>query len=254
MMGWERAGQPARPRLRADQSEWEQKPHKKGEQQVEILLVMAGHQPFALLMSQVFNIVRPQGTGIKVVSLPDQEKGRAWGEIERENGNRLRVLELARMLHLPLVEPISRSQILLTGRVLPEGRIEHLFGLAVDDIQSATTVGLDKMRLLPDWLCRKRLGKLIWGVALLEQAFLAQQSALNEVTTASLLTPVQLDKFMSEAAGFEPINLLGEPKPETEARPVKLGEYRAEQKGSESRVRPVMLLDISTLKDIAFSD
>src|SRR5690242_14474026 len=80
--------------------------------QVEIVLVKVAHQPFGLLMSQIYNIVRPENQAVKVQSQPAPEAGREWGEIDYR-GDTLMVLELARMLKMPLVEPIERSQILL---------------------------------------------------------------------------------------------------------------------------------------------
>lgn len=231
-------------------------------QQVEIVIVMAAHQPFGLLMNQVYNIVRPQNQAIRIICQPDPVHGRQWGEIEYQGGG-LRVLELARMLQLPLVEPIDRSKILLTGKLLPNGTIEKPFGLAVDDILVVQPVSMDNLRLLPDWLCKKRLGKLVWGAALLEREGLEQQSALHHIAAEGLLGPLQVASFEAAGAKFDSATaaLAELLPPGEELLPPVFGSganglTRAPEKPANtdpSQYRPVVLLDLAALKDIAYN-
>lgn len=236
---------------------------KERGQQVEIVIVMAAHQPFGLLMNQVYNIVRPQNQAVRVIAQPNPAQGRQWGEIEYQGGS-LRVLELARMLQLPLVEPIDRSKILLTGKLLANGTIEKPFGLAVDDIMVVQPVGLDNLRLLPDWLCKKRLGKLVWGAALLERETLEQQSLLHHLQDEGLLAPLQIANFEDDNVNFDSTAAaLAEFLPSGEnSLPLALlatgnSIAKATTKpaaGTDPSIyRPVILLDLAALKDIAYS-
>lgn len=234
---------------------------KEASASVEIVLVMAAHQPFGLLMSQVYNIVRPQSEGIRALTLPQPAKGRYWGEIAYQDG-RLRVLELARMLQMPLVEPIDRSKILLTGALQPNGALTDSFGLAVDDILAVQHLPLNDLRLLPEWLCRKRLGKLVWAMALVERAVLAQQGANTELDTENLLAPVHLADFMSEAVSFGADLGLAVPSQSAAASvsaspalTFTAGSPSEKAGGSQEQSRrPVVLLNLEALKTFAFSD
>jgi hypothetical protein len=235
--------------------------HRERSQQVEIVIVMAAHQPFGLLMNQVYNIVRPQNQAVRIICQPDPAHGRQWGEIEYQGGG-LRVLELARMLQLPLVEPIDRSKILLTGKLLPNGTIEKPFGLAVDDILVVQPVPMDNLRLLPDWLCKKRLGKLVWGAALLQREGLEQQSALHHIAAEGLLGPLQVASFEGANVNFDSATAaLAEllPPGEEFLPPVfganSNGIAKAIEKPANtdpSQSRPVVLLDLAALRDIAY--
>jgi hypothetical protein len=241
--------------LASDEAEidWSNKAQQNRGQQVELIIVMAAHQPFGLLMNQVYNIVRSQGQAIKVISQPDPEQGRQWGEIEYQGG-KLRVLELARMLRMPLVEPIDRSKILLSGKLLPSSTLEKPFGLAVDDILVVRQVGLDNLRLLPEWLCRKQLGKLIWGVALMDQADLEQQDGFNQVQANTWVAPLQFISHEPEN------NSLNQVKPEPIGQNGLLTGFttgRAAESGKLSSpetiaYRPVVLLNLDVLKDMAY--
>jgi hypothetical protein len=150
------------------------------------------------------------------------------------------------------VEPLSRSKVLLSGKLLPNGNIEQPFGVAVDDILAVRSVSLDDLRVLPDWLCRKRLGRLLWGAALIDKADLVQQNIVNEFTSANMLSPVQFSDFLSEAISFgsnaavAPINL---PQPQPLRSFVAADTTRA----SEEVRRPVMLLDLDVLKEVAYN-
>ncbi len=256
-----RAVQPSRLFNGADRLEWQAEPKKDKGQQIEVIIVMAAHQPFGLLMNQVYNIVRPQGAGVQILRQPNAAKGRFWGEIEYQSG-RLRVLELARMLLMPLVEPIDRSKILLTGKLQQNGTIEQQFGLAVDDILSVQQVGLDQLRLLPGWLCQKRLGKLVWGVALVEREALAQQSSLNQLHSEGLLVPLQVTAFIQAGVGFEkeptdwaePRTLLPAIENERLSGLSNMPESDLKDKPrvADTQYRPVILLDLDVLKNIAY--
>ncbi len=230
---------------------------------VEIVLVKAAHQPFGLLMTQVYNIVRPTSEGIRVQQWPDPHNGRPWAEIDY-NGGRLRVLELAAMLQMPLVEPIDRSKIVLTGQMKPDGSLDSPFGLAVDDVIAVRGVALDNLRLMPGWLCQKRLGRLIWGMALLDRESLAQEETGAFLTPVNLLTPVQLSDFMSEAVSFEnnaynsgsnsrwatpngPTSLPVQSEPD-------LNRFGSTVPGEVPTLRPVMLINLEMLKKVAYDN
>ena len=234
---------------------------KTGGQRIELILVKVAHRPFGVLLSQIYNIVRPQNGTLQVLSQPDPANNRAWGEIIYQ-GEPLRVLELTRMLQLPLVEPIDRSRILLSGKLRPDGTIDQPFGLAVDDILAVQAVSLDEVRLLPTWLCHKRLGRLVWAAALLDQTVLLQQSTARELQSQSVLSPLQLSDFMSEPmifgeeANFDLQSLL--PLSPTEPAVTltnRLSDnFPVTSKPLAQSVRPVMLLDVSLLKSFAYSD
>lgn len=237
-------------------------PNKERGPQVEIVIVMAAHQPFGLLMNQVYNIVRPQNQAIRLICQPDPARGRQWGEIEYQGGG-LRVLELARMLQMPLVEPIDRSKILLTGQLRPNGTIEKPFGLAVDDILVVQTVSMDNLRLLPGWLCQKRLGKLVWGAALFEREILEQQSSLHQIQAEGLLGPLQIASFEEDNINFDNATAaLAELLPAGEELLPPMASANASRIArtpdkpanlDPSQYRPVILLDLAALKDIAYS-
>jgi chemotaxis signal transduction protein len=217
---------------------------------VDVVVVIVGHQPFGLLVSQVYNIVRSATENLNVLREPDPKNGRQWGEIAYSGGT-LRVMELARMLQLSLVEPLSRSKVLLSGKLLPNGNIEQPFGVAVDDILAVRTVNLEDLRVLPDWLCRKRLGRLLWGAALIDKTELVQQSIVNEFNSANVLSPVQFSDFLSEAMSFgsngavAPISL-------PQAQPLRSFVATDTNRTTEEVRRPVMLMDLDVLKEIAY--
>lgn len=223
--------------------------------QVEIILVMTGRQPFGMLMSQVYNIVRIHSEKFKILQSPNAAKDRVWGEIEYMEG-RLRVLELARILQLPSLEPLQRSKILLSGKLLPNGSISQPFGVAIDDILSVRLVPMEDLRLVPGWLTRKRLGKLLWGAAMIDRDALIQQGTLNELNSEDLISPVQIAEFMAEAANFSgSASFMPVPTPKTsEINPITtfLGANAARFGQPIEKQRPVMLLDLDVLKYLAY--
>ncbi len=220
--------------------------------QVELIVASAGHQLFGILMAQVSNIVRPGPTGLQVLSTPVLPT-RLFSEVAYQDG-RLRVLELSRQLFLPLVEPIERCKVLLTGPPQAAGRNEMQFGVAVDDIVTLRQFNLNDLRLLPRWLCGQHLGKLIWGAVLVAPETLA----LDNVTSA-LPTPFQ---FELETVAPPPVS--SQPIRRLETVPALLAknslnlaerlaqrERRVEQVGSDSH-RPLLLLDLQALYPAAF--
>lgn len=207
---------------------------------IELVLVKVAHQPFGLLMSQVYNIVRPEDRGVKLLKHPTSGEGREWGEIEYR-GQTLKVLELARMLHLSLVEPLERSQILLGGKLSAGGAIIEPFGVACDDIIVITTVNSEDLRTVPGWLFYKRLGKLVWGAALLERELLVTQDEVEGIPGDLLVgAPVRGDE----------LSILGQPvtftTPHLNPAPSS-GRLMREAKPKDER-RPVMLLDLDVLR------
>ncbi len=230
-------------------------------QRVELILVKIAHQPFALLMSQIYNIVRPQDGHFQLLRPPDPLSNRLWGEISYLD-TQLRVLELTRMLHLPLVEPIESSRILLTGKLMPDGLIQEPYGLAVDDILAVQMLSLNELRLLPRWVCQKRLGQLIWAIALLDQTSLSEQNVIKDLSAQSGLASVRLSEFMVEAVGpadsalrksadltrLLPVN---QPIADPLLSPKLLNP--AFKPVEPSQQRPVMVLDVSQLKQIAYN-
>lgn len=199
---------------------------------IELVLVKVAHQPFGLLMNQIFNIVRPEDRGVRVKQPPALEKGREWGEIEYR-GQTLKVLELARLLHLPLVEPIERSQILLGGKLTTSGAIIEPFGVACDDIIIITAVPKEDLRPVPGWLFQKRLGKLIWGAALLNRELLVTQHDIEGIPG---------DLLVGAALRGDRLGLLGQP-----ATASSEGRLMREAKPVDER-RPVLLIDLEILR------
>lgn len=230
----------------------------KTSKQTEVILVMSARQPFGMLMSQVYNIVRTYGENLKVISWPEPEKGRIWGEIQYMEG-KLRVLELNRILNLPVGEPLQRSKILLSGKLLPDGSIEQPFGIAIDDILSVRQVPLEDLRLLPDWLTYKRLGRLLWGAAMIDRDALIQQGTLNELNSEDLVTNLQIADFMAEAASFTNQNSQAAPNPTKRPEVNPVLSFIGVNTNTPNRFghptekqRPVMLLDLDVLKGLAY--
>jgi chemotaxis signal transduction protein len=235
--------------------------------QVEIVVALAAHQIFGLLMTQVINIVRPGPTGLQVISNSDENEGQSYGEILYQN-NIIRVVELTRQLHLPMVEPIERSKILLTEQVGKNGRDRVTFGVAIDDIISLLRVNKADMRLLPSWLCAARLGKLVWGVVLMEAEQLAYDKTMVEYQNSALPQPFQLDSKKSvveiEAASKETnqeatqlkvaeVTAAGSPKSLSLAERLGQRERKVEQFAVDNR-RPLVLLDLQLLYPAAFPE
>ncbi len=214
---------------------------------VELILVRVAHQPFGLLMSQVYNIVRPDVHGVKLLRRPDKNGGREWGEIEYR-GAPLRVLELARMLHLPPVEPIERSQILLSGQIMPSGEIVQPFGIACDDIAAITSATLEDMRPVPGWLFQKRLGKLIWSAVLVARTILQEQHAMQGLGD-NVLDSLQIEDSLSELGVIMPpvATVPITPTFSLNRYSSKAGELKREVKPGDERI-PVMLLNLEILR------
>ncbi len=251
------SGLPTMKSLFAEGNGLELRLETRREDQIEIVIVMAGHQSFGLLLSQVYNILRPQNDGINVLKQPGSAPGQVWGSIEYQGGE-LRVLELARMLHRPLVEPIDRSRILLTGKLLADGRVEHQYGLAVDDVLAVQRVGMEQLRLLPAWMCQKKLGKLVWGTALLERHSLEQHSALHQLQTEGLLTPLQFAIFQPDRPKLgSTVEALSELGVSVGNELTIIGANGTKEKLKpaiqESEFQPLILLDLAALIPVAYS-
>lgn len=211
---------------------------------VRVVLVSVAHQPFGLLMSQVYNVIRPGAQGFKLKQQPDSENGREWGEIEYR-GQALRVIELARLLHLPLTEPIEYSQILLCGQLNSRGAILEPFGIACDDILSATqTFSIEELRLLPGWLFYKRLGRLIWGAALVNRKVLEEQPQLAPgLPGLGLLEVASVGLDLSQ----------NKSKPLSALKKGKATDFKHDFHPAETQ-RPVMLLDLEVVRRRLFVD
>jgi hypothetical protein len=220
-------------------------------QTVELIMVQVSNQPFGLLLKQIYNIARPEGDLFSVISPPEPAEGREWAEILYQ-GKPLRVLELARKLQLAPVEALNTSKILLSGRLVPGGNIQQPFGVSVDDIIGVWPVELDKIRLLDEWVCRKRLGRLLWGVALLEREAFGSQypnSLLNRVE----LQPALTFSGIIREPGFLPGSewLAAENKPgRTESASQEISDLEDIRrfKNNLSATLPVMLLDLEVLR------
>jgi chemotaxis signal transduction protein len=191
------------------------------QKRVELLLVVSGNQPFAILMTQVHNVVRPGPDGIEVLHEPNSDEPYASGEIYYQ-GEGLKVLELPRALQLPLVEPINRSRILVCGKLKPDGTLENPFGVAIEDVIAVKTYSLDDLRLLPKWLTDGIPG-LIWGAVLVEREVLVHEKTLD----SGVLEPVNFGDFSSSNS------------------------FENGQTFKDSQ-RPVMLLDLEVLRSVLF--
>ncbi len=236
---------------------------------VELILIRASHQPFALLMSQVYNIVRPGPDGIEVLRQPNLKHNRSWGEVLYQ-GEAIRVMELPVMLKLPLVEPIQRSRVLLSGTFRADGGIEAPFGVAIEDILAVKNVAYDDIRLLPKWLARD-LNGLLWGAALMDRETLAKEGALEIIKNEAQLEPVSFaqyaenDEELSRVALTES-EVLGDPltPPPTNTMPAYnhnneqlLHELRFSGKFVHVQLderRPVMILNLDALKRIIYQE
>jgi hypothetical protein len=217
-------------------------------QTVELIMVQVSNQPFGLLLKQIYNIARPEGDLFSVISPPE---GREWAEILYQ-GKPLRVLELARKLQLAPVEALNTSKILLSGRLVPGGNIQQLFGVSVDDIIGVWPVELDKIRLLDEWVCRKRLGRLLWGVALLEREAFGSQypnSLLNRVELQPALTFSGIIREPGLLPGSEPLSVENKPgRAESASQEISDLEDIRRFKNNLSATLPVMLLDLEVLR------
>ncbi|MEI6043525.1 MAG: chemotaxis protein CheW [Chloroflexota bacterium] len=214
---------------------FEERPSK---QQVEVILVKVAHQPFGLLMSQVYNIVRPDNG--EVTLRQHHTKGQTWREIEYR-GEFLKIVELDRILYLSQGEPLELEyrQILLSGRIHPSGLMVEPFGVLCDEILVITSISTDDLRPIPGWLFKKRLGKLIWGAALLKPEVLVEKYDLQGLSDnvldgkGSNLTHQNFPVFATPPS-------VGQPKGSTTSL------LHTAQSNQDER-RPVMLLDLEIL-------
>lgn len=149
---------------------------------VELIVVQVGGQPFGILLKQVFNIARPEDEIFTEINPARNTRG--YTEI-LYRGQVLRVVELAEKLKLDPVKQLPTSEIVISGRLTPGGNIQESFGVSVDEIIGVWHVGLDNLRLLDEWVCRKRLGKLIWGAALVDRANFGIADSTGEVAPTS---------------------------------------------------------------------
>ncbi len=214
---------------------------------VELIVVRVGSQPFGLLLKQIFNIARPEGDVFSVVRPPNPDKG--YGEIFYR-GQVLQVVGLARKLQIGQAEALSESKILISGRLVPGGNIQQPFGVSVDEIIGVWRTGLENLRLLDDWVCRKRLGRLLWGFALVDRANLGPQEQVGETQPA----------FQFKFNG-----MMGETGPlASPTHPDRIGPHgiislaesrRLAMPGSGNPVEiPLMLLDLEVLRTELYRD
>lgn len=215
-------------------------------QAIELIMVRVGNQPFGLLMKQVFNIARPEDNTFAVSKAAEPEKGRTWAEV-LYRGKILKVLELARQLGLTAAEPLANSRILLSGKLSDSGNIHQPFGVSVDDIIGIWHVGLDQLRLLDGWVCRKRLGRLLWGVALMDRETLGH-SQPAPATGKEILHPILAFNGMMGETGL----LSGDAhkdRPEPANDGLTAFEKSKLIKTGAPAALPVMLLDLEVLRN-----
>lgn len=254
-----------------DASRVETGKHKGNRDQIELIVVVVGHQVFGLLMSQVINIVRPGPAGTQVLKPIGSQPDHSYGEILYRNSP-LRVVELNRQLLLPLVETLERSKVLLTGRVQSDGSIKFPFGIAIDDIVTLRRVNLADLRLLPSWLCAAHFGKLIWSTALVEPEALSYDKTNLDYQTSALPKPFQVDEqpdgrqrgiFALETnankgpdknkQGLEVVPVVVSKTNLTLAERLSQRERKVEQLGADNR-RPLLLLDLHLLEKVAYPE
>jgi hypothetical protein len=205
---------------------------------VELIVVQVGGQPFGMLLKQIFSIARPEDEIFTEIN-PARDT-RDYSEI-LYRGQVLRVVELAEKLKLNPVKMLPTSEILISGRLTPGGNIRESFGVSVDEIIGVWHVALDSLRLLDEWVCRKRLGKLIWGAALVDRAKFGIADPTGEVEPTS-----QFKDLMGETG------LLA-----SSTRPDRIGlegimwleSGRLALAGKQNTVEiPLMLLDLEVLR------
>ena len=201
--------------------------------QVELILIEVTHQPFGILMSQVYNIINPDGQALKIRQAPKPELGQEWGEIEYRR-QVLPIIELARLLYLPLVEPLEESQVLLSGEFQSDGPLRQSFGVACNDILNVVKLPIEDLRPVPAWLFHKRLGKLIWSVALLEPELLMQRYSIEGLSLnfgRSELPAVELEAVVSSRlmpdSRYWKAERKREVKPKDERQPILLLDLEA---------------------------
>ncbi len=217
-------------------------------QTVELIMVRVANQPYGLLLKQVYNIARPEDEMFTVIRPSEPENGREWAEILYQ-GKSLRVLELARKLQLVASEALTDSKILLSGQLVGGGNIQQPFGLSVDDIIGIWHIGLDKMRLLDGWVCRKRLGRLIWGMALFDREAFGNQHPAGSISKENLQPALAFNGIIGETEllpGAEARNGSGQ----TEADTGEMSNFEKSRllRNSPSAAIPVMLLDLEVLR------
>lgn len=218
------------------------------DQTIELIMVRVGNQPFGLLLKQVYNIARPEDEMFAVMSQPEPGKGPDWAEILYQ-GKPLKVLELARKLQLTAAEALTNSKILLSGHLVGGGNIQQPFGVSVDEIIGIWHIGLGKMRLLDGWVCRKRLGRLIWGVALIDREAFGNQPPASALVKKNLQPALAFNGMIGETGlltGAERRNGPGREEPATGG--TSDFEKSLLIKNSPSSAIPVMLLDLEVLR------
>lgn len=200
---------------------------------VELIVVRVGGQPFGLLLKQVFNIARPEGGTFS--EMPGAGSARDYSEIFYR-GQILRVVDLAGKLKLNRAKPLAGSEVLISGRLTPDGNIREPFGISVDEISGVSHVALENLRLLDEWVCRKRLGKLIWGAALIERANFDAAARPGEARATSPFKDLMGEtSLLASSTGPQGI--------------IRLESGRFAQAGIQSTVEiPLMLLDLEVLR------
>lgn len=215
---------------------------------IELIMVRVGNQPFGLLMKQVFNIARPEEDTFAITKAAEPEKGRPWAEI-LYRGHILKVLELSRKLNLPAAEPLTNSRILLSGKLSASGNIQQPFGVSVDDIIGIWNVGMDQLRLLDSWVCRKRLGRLLWGVALMDRGN-PGNSQPAELTGKEALHPIlAFNGMIGETGLVSDARQEEEDRPELASNDLSYFEKSKLIKNYAPAALPVILLDLEVLRN-----
>lgn len=236
---------------------------KLAQEQIELVVVSAGHQLFGLLMNQVFNIMQSGVAGFQILTTANAENNQPYYEIIYRN-EMLRVLELGRILGLQLVEPLERSKILLTGQLKADGGVAYPFGVAIDEIITLRRINKNDLRLLPDWVGASGLGKLIWGVALVEREMLDNTASNLDYQGSALPKPFNLDKEDKDTS----VLMMKKPEKPQSAKlslpsmptmsNMKLTdrlaaqrERQAEQMLNDTR-RPLLMLDLQKLRSTVY--
>jgi chemotaxis signal transduction protein len=201
--------------------------------QVSLMLGYAGNQPVALLMSQIYNIIV---SSIQVLHLPKPNDETLWAEVVYQD-SKLPVLELARLLNLPLVETLDRSRILVSGTARAGDKILQPFGIALDDILTIQTFRLSDIHTLPRWVAPALKG-ILMGMVLVEHELLLSED--ESLLDSGILQPVNLISSIGNKA-------IASGKPELEGANVGRNNIATDTR------RPVALINLANIKDIIYS-
>lgn len=197
------------------------------------MLGYAGNQPVALLMSQIYNIIV---SGIQVLHSPQPNDETLWAEVAYQD-SKLPVLELARLLKLPLVETLDRSRILVSGTSRAGDKILQPFGIALDDLLTIQTFRLSDIHTLPDWVAPALKG-ILMGMVLVDHELLLSED--EPLLDSGILQPVNLISSIENKA-------IVSGKPELEGANVGRNNIATDTR------RPIALINLATIKDIIYS-